>query len=99
MPMLKIWFLFSDWCGCETIVTKEVQFKGVWRNNAGNSDGIGSVNEMYCSRAEKIHAYIAYFIFYEKALFDASFFYWKKIKKRLNTALFYGAWKNVQRKK
>ena len=48
---------------------------------------------MYCSRAEKIHAYIAYFIFYEKALFDASFFYWKKIKKWLNTALFYGAWK------
>ena len=71
----------------------------MWRNNAGNSDGIGSVNEMYCSRAEKIHAYIAYFIFYEKALFDAPFFYWKKIKKRLNTALFYGAWKNVQRKK
>ena len=27
MPMLKIWFLFSDWCGCETIVTKEVRLK------------------------------------------------------------------------
>ena len=46
------------------------------------------MNGMYCGRAEKIHAYIAYFIFYEKALFDAPLFYWKKIKKRLNTALF-----------
>ena len=44
---------------------------------------------MYCGHAGKIHEYIAYFIFYEKALFDAPFFYWKKIKKRLYIALLF----------